>query len=130
LKILCSCNYCVCRVIFVIVKETLLLLIHFFFTSMILHPINKWQEKLPKFLLQTISNRYCSFPPTISVGKILLDSLEIGNRNLSPHRLHCNYTVSCKSSEMPPLVWKLLIAINWIHHLCTSISTILKLKIK
>jgi hypothetical protein len=31
---------------------------------------------------------------------------------------------------MPPLVWKLLIAINWIHHLCTSISTILKLKIK
>ena len=55
----------------------------------------KIKQQLPKFLVQTICNCGRSFSSTISIGKIFLDSLEEGNRNLSTKSLNCNYTVCC-----------------------------------
>lgn len=57
--------------------------------------VAEW-KKLPKFLVQAISNCCCSFSTTISIAEILLDPLKEGNWNLSANRLNCNYTVSCK----------------------------------
>jgi hypothetical protein len=60
----------------------------------------KKKKRLPKLFVEAIGNCCCSFSSTISLGKIILDTLKVGNWNLSPNRLNRNHTVSCNIQKM------------------------------
>lgn len=91
-----STQYCICSFSLDLYHQFVTL--ENFIANVRHNPFKKWKKikpQLPKFLVQTICNCCRSFSSTISIGKIFLDSLEEGNRNLSTKSLNCNYTVCC-----------------------------------
>ena len=54
------------------------------------------EKKIPKLLAQAVCRSSCSFSSTISLRKILLNSLKKCNWNLSASGFNSNHTVNCR----------------------------------
>lgn len=79
---------------------------------------NRKSKIVPKFFVQTFGSSSCSFPTTISLVEIFLNSLKKSNRKLSTGSFSSNYAISCRST----------FELDWLNHDRTQTITLQDIK--